>query len=176
VLNIDLGAILRTTVSGGYGDLVTRHTGRAVRGGIEEMLHRQDDSQVAVIDFGAVRCLDISCADEIVGRLLRDHGEGHHFVLRGVTDAHCEAISLVLERHGMAVVAQSRDGSLEVLGPLDETARRAFGAVLQSEAVCEADGANRLAVSAKAARPLLDELTAQRPTTQETVRQQAVSA
>ncbi|MEJ2237442.1 MAG: hypothetical protein P8X82_04015, partial [Gemmatimonadales bacterium] len=59
-----------------------------------------------VIDFGAVGCLDISCADEIVGKLLLDHGQVRYFLLRGVTEAHCEAINWVLERHGLAVVAE----------------------------------------------------------------------
>ncbi|NIU79845.1 MAG: hypothetical protein GWN71_41805, partial [Gammaproteobacteria bacterium] len=66
---IDLRHILRHTVSDLYGDLVTRPTGKAVRHGIEQALARADGRQVAVIDFSTVRCLDISCADEIVGKL-----------------------------------------------------------------------------------------------------------
>ena len=155
---------------------MTRPTGRAVRSSVEEMLPRHDDGKTIVIDFSAVRCLDISCADEIVGKLLLQCGKGQHFVLSGVTEAHCEAINLVLERHGMAVVAQNRDGSLQVLGPLDETVRRAFGAVLQSDSAAASDVADRLAVSTEAARPLLDELLTRRLVIQKADQFKALSA
>ena len=174
--NIDLGTILQNTVSFGYGDLVTRPTGRAVRSGVEEMLPHHDDGKTTVIDFSAVRCLDISCADEIVGKLLLQYGKGQHFLLSGVTEAHCESIDLVLERHGMAVVAQNRDGSLRVLGPLDEPVREAFGAVLQLDFAAASDVADRMALPMEAALPLLDELLTRRLVTQEADQFRALSA
>ena len=67
---IDLRSILQETVSGWYGDLVTRPTGHAVRRGVEEVLAEYDGEQVAVIDFSSVRLLDLSCADEVVAKLL----------------------------------------------------------------------------------------------------------
>jgi hypothetical protein len=152
-----LKSVLRRTVANKYDDLVTRHTGRAVRSGIEQMLAHVDGSQAAVIDFGAVGCLDISCADEIVGKLLRNDGEARYFVLRGVTEAHCEAISLVLERHGMAVVAKDREGRLQLLGPLEETLRKAF-AIVQAGPAGAAEVAERLDLSADVTRRALDEL------------------
>ncbi|MBI3081776.1 MAG: hypothetical protein HYY94_02475, partial [Gemmatimonadetes bacterium] len=74
MLRIDLKDILQRTVSDEYGDLVTRRTGQAVRQAIERDLARDGDGRAAAIDFGTVRCLDLSCADEIVGRLLREQG------------------------------------------------------------------------------------------------------
>lgn len=167
MLNIDVKAILQETVSQGYGDLVTRHTGRAVRSGIEDALSRASVEQIAMIDFSDVRCLDISCADEIVGKLLLTHGNARYFLLRGVTESHCEAISLVLERHGLAVVAQSRDGNIQLLGLLQETTRKAFGVVAESGTAAATDVAERLAVSADAAREVLDELRSRRLIQQE---------
>lgn len=174
--NIDLGTILRNAVPFGYGDLVTRPTGRAVRSGVEEMMPREDDANPVVIDFSAVRCLDISCADEIVGKLLVEHGNGQQFVLSGVTEAHCESIDIVLERHRKAVVARNRDGSLQVLGPLDEPVRKAFGAVSQSDPSAVSDVASRLALSTEAAQPLLDELLSRGLVRQEADQFRAVSA
>ena len=174
--NIDLGTILESAISVGHGDLVTRRTGRAVRGGVEELMSTESDGQTHVIDFGAVRCLDISCADEIVGQLLLRYGRGRYFVLTGVTEAHCDAIDVVLERHGMAVVARDRDGSMQVLGPLDETVKRAFSAVIQSEVAAESDVADRLAVSTEAARPLLQESLTRHLVTLEADMYRALSA
>jgi len=176
VPNIDLGTILQDTVPFGYGDLVTRPTGRAVRSSVEEMLPHQDAGKTTVIDFSAVRCLDISCADEIVGKLLLQYGKGQYFMLSGVSEAHCESIDLVLERHGMAVVARDRDGLLQLLGPVDAPVREAFGAVLQSDRSAASDVADRLAVPMEAALPLLDELLTLRLVTRDADQFRALSA
>jgi hypothetical protein len=124
--HIDVKAILERTVSMTYGDLVTRPTGKAVRGGIEAALQETDGEQVAVIDFGTVRLLDYSCADEVVGKLLLEHGRARYFLLQGVTASHCEAIEPVLERHGLAAVARDREGRVRVLGHVPAGAREAL--------------------------------------------------
>lgn len=174
--NIDLKTILQQTVAIGYGDLVTRHTGRAVRSGVEELLDAVDRGQVAAMDFSDVGCLDISCADEIVGRLLLDHGQARYFLLRGVTEAHCEAINLVLERHGTAVVAQSRDGQLQLLGPIEETMKRAFAAVSENGPAAANEVAARLDMPAEDTRRVLNELLHRRLVQQEAGSYRALSA
>jgi len=176
VNSIDLKTILHRTVSTGYRDLVTRHTGRAVRGGVEELLDGVDGGQVAVIDFGAVGCLDISCADEIVGKLLLDHGSARYFLLRGVSEAHCEAISLVLERHGLAVVAEDRHGRFQLLGPLGERVKRAFAAVMETGPAAATQLAARLEMTTDATRLLLDELLERRLVQQEAGGYRALTA
>lgn len=129
-LPIDLKEILRQTVADGYGDLVTRRTGQAVRSGIESILSRLDGGTV-LIDFGSVRCLDLSCADEIVGRLLRERAQERSFVLLNVGDGHREAIEFVLERNRLAALVKTRSGELQVLGTLSDPARRAFAALVR---------------------------------------------
>jgi anti-anti-sigma regulatory factor len=157
VNRINVRDILESRVSNGYTDLVTRHTGRAVRGGIEEQLE-EIDSPTAVIDFSAVRCLDISCADEIVGKLLMVRSADRYLMLRGLTEAHCDAIAQVLERHGLAVVAEDRAGQIELLGPLAEITKRAFSAVAEAGGAGADTVARRLDLSADAAREALDML------------------
>jgi anti-anti-sigma regulatory factor len=130
--HIDLKAVLDQTASGLHGNLVTRPTGRAVRTSIEQSLAGSTDERYAVIDFGTVRCLDYSCADEIVAKLLRAHGSGRYFFLRGVSPSHCEAIEHVLERHRLTVIARDRDGRIRVLGPIPDQARRALSALVET--------------------------------------------
>jgi hypothetical protein len=161
-MRIDLKLILQHAVSGLYGDLVTRPTGKAVRDGVEEALADLDGEQTAVIDFSAVRCLDFSCADEIVGKLLLHHGRARYFLLHGVTVAHCDAIEHVLGRHRLAVVARDRDGTLRVLGPVDDTARRAFSALTDGGPAGPEEIAIQLALPPDAAREALEELRLQR--------------
>lgn len=156
--HIDLRHILQRTVSQVYGDLVTRPTGKAVRSGIERALAEYDGEQVAVIDFSTVRCLDISCADEVVGKLLLAHGHARYFLLQGVDESHCESIEQVLERHQLAVVARDRAGRLQLLGPLGDTVRRVFTVLLRRGAAAADEIARELEVPSDTARRALDEL------------------
>lgn len=159
---IDLKDILRRTVSDDYGDLVTRRTGQAVRQAIEQELAEEGDGQAAAIDFGTVRLLDLSCADEIVGRLLREQGGERPFVLLNVTESQLDAIAFVLERHRLAVVVQEADGALNVVGEVPEDARRVFGALVETGMADPQAIARRLDLSPEAVRDALESLRERR--------------
>ena len=105
IQHIDVHAVLRESVSAMYADLVTRPTGRVVRERIERAIARADgrgDVTIARIDFTGVGCIDYSCADEIVAKLLR--GRPAVLVLSGLADGHREAIDSVLTGHGLAAL------------------------------------------------------------------------
>jgi len=114
ICDIKMQAVLRESV-GEYGDLVTRPTGRAVRERIERTIAAPEaDPLIARMDFAGVGCLDYSCADEIVAKLLRDRVR--FLLLVGLTDGHREAIEPVLQGHRLAVVIQRDDGTLDAIG------------------------------------------------------------
>ena len=159
---IDLRHILRGTVSGWYGDLVTRSTGHAVRCGVEEVLAEHDGEQVAVIDFTSVRLLDLSCADEIVAKLLLHHGRTRPFLLRGISEDHQDALDPVLERHGLAAVAQDRKGGVRILGVINEQVRVGLMMLAERGSAEVADLADHLAVPTSDARAVFDELLERR--------------
>jgi len=121
---IDLREMLNRTVSQGYGDLVTRRTGAAVRGGIEMAIADAGEAPM-VIDFTAVRLLDLSCADEIIAKLVLQHGV-RRFIIRGLSPSQREALEPVLEHHGLGVVVEESTGRLELLGTVGETTRAAL--------------------------------------------------
>jgi hypothetical protein len=132
--HIDLSTVLRRTVCDLYSDLVTRPTGAAVRTGIEQQLEEIGDRTLTVIDFSHVGLLDFSCADEIVAKLLLRYGHDLsgrevYFLFRGVNDSHLDAIETVLQRHRLAIVAESGDGALMLVGNVDEGERRAWEAM-----------------------------------------------
>ena len=158
---IDLHTILQT-VGRGYGDLVTRRTGQAVRDGIEPLLADHPPGDLAVVDFGTVRLLDYSCADEIVGKLLLRHGHAQYFVLMGLHDHHLEAIEPVLERHGLAVVAEDRTGQVRLLGRVPDHASRVFALLVELGEARVDIVAARLSLSGDTARTTLDELARRR--------------
>jgi hypothetical protein len=138
---INLRDVLQRTVSDLYGDLVTRRTGAAVRGGIEQEL-KGLENEPAVIDFGAVRCLDLSCADEIVAKLVLQYGSGRFF-LRGVSPSQRDALEPVLERHGLAVaLVAAETGRLELIGSGPQ-AELLLDQLRESGLVAESDGGYR---------------------------------
>ncbi|PYO95471.1 MAG: hypothetical protein DMD60_13035 [Gemmatimonadetes bacterium] len=122
IQHIDVHAVLQESVSGIYTDLVTRPTGRVVRECIERAMATAAAAEVAVarIDFTGVGCIDYSCADEIVAKLLRSLSGV--LVLMGISDGHREAIEPVLAGHRLAVLIEQPDGSLEALGAPDAAA------------------------------------------------------
>jgi hypothetical protein len=143
---INLRMVLQRTVSDDYGDLVTRRTGAAVRGGIEQELASADWTGPAIIDFGAVRCLDLSCADEIVAKLVLQYGS-HRFLFRGLTLSQRDALEHVLEHHGLAVVVLADGaGRVEMLGPVAE-AERLLSELRRDGLVAESDGGYRASVA-----------------------------
>lgn len=112
--HIDVSDVLRQAVSESYSNLVTRPTGVAVRAYIEAQLQRSesDDGVVTIIDFSHVGMMDFSCADEIVAKLVMQQGDGRTvFVFSGLSETHIEAIDVVLERHGMALVSHEADSN-----------------------------------------------------------------
>ena len=120
---IDMHAVLQQSVSSLYTDLVTRPTGRVVRERIEQAIaglggaggpDGAGEMTIARIDFAGVGCIDYSCADEIVAKLLRDRPAV--LVLSGISEGHREAIEPVLTGHGLAALIERADGTLDVLG------------------------------------------------------------
>src|SRR5256885_3126187 len=69
---------------------------------------------VARLDFTRVGCIDYSCADEIVAKLLQSRPRV--LVLMGISDGHREAIEPVLAGHRLAVLIERPDGTLEAVG------------------------------------------------------------
>jgi len=137
IQHIDVHAVLQESVSGVYADLVTRPTGRVVRERIERaMATAQDRVTVARIDFTGVGCIDYSCADEIVAKLLRDRRAV--VVLSGISEGHREAIEPVLAGHGLAALVERREwgnGELEALGAPEAAAALVEELVAQRLAV-----------------------------------------
>lgn len=115
IQHIDVHSVLQESSAGVYTDLVTRPTGRVVRERIQRVIAAGGGAPaVARMDFSGVGCMDYSCADEIVARLVREWPAV--LLLRNLTDGHREAIQPVLAAHGLAVLVEQPDGTLDALG------------------------------------------------------------
>jgi hypothetical protein len=132
IQTIHLDAVLRETVTTPFGDLVTRPTGAAVRGRIQQAIRAATGCALTQLDFSAVRLIDFSCADEVVAKLLlaTDPAEERYVVLHGLSEDQIEAIDHVLAGHRLAVVALPHGGPRPiVLGWATGDDRSAFDAV-----------------------------------------------
>jgi hypothetical protein len=127
--HIDVSSVLRRTVCDLYSNLVTRPTGAAVRTEIENLVAERGEPVITVIDFSHVGLLDFSCADEVVAKLLLRHvgvaaKQEAYFLVRGVREAHLDAIESVLERYGLALVIETDAGAPKLVGNVDDGERR----------------------------------------------------
>jgi hypothetical protein len=127
VTRIDVGSVLRHSANLPFSDLVTRPTGAAVRRCIQTELAALSEGDVALLDFSHIGMMDYSCADEVVAKLLialagQDVHAGY-IVFHGITDAHLEAIEVVLDHHGLALVVQFADGGARLVGSVTDDER-----------------------------------------------------
>ena len=158
IQTIRLGHLLREAVTTPYRNLVTRPTGAAVRGRIERAM-RESGCRTALLDFSDVELLDLSCADEIVAKLLLMPGSAadRYVVLWRLREDQIEAIDHVLTHQRLAVAALPADAeTLDVLGALDPDGRSAFSCVAERGPM-RADGvAEALSWADSRARSALD--------------------
>ena len=163
IAEIDVRAVLSRSVCEFHSDLVTRSTGRAVRSGIEAHLEDHPDVTVVVLDFSAVRVLDCSCADEVIAQLLLRRSAGDaprptYFLVRGLDETHADQIDDVLRRHGLALVAEDRNGATRLLGWVTELMRTAWERLASRGPTEPEELASDLAWPLADARAALDEL------------------
>ena len=130
---IQVDRVLREAVATPYANLVTRPTGAAVRYGIQQRMDAAGCS-TARLDFSAVGLIDLSCADEVIAKLLlgTEPSSDRYVLLMGIDEHHAEAIDHVLDHHAIAVAARQLTGEPLLLGRVGRDARRAFAQVMYS--------------------------------------------
>jgi hypothetical protein len=159
---IRIGHLLREAVAAPYRNLVTRPTGAAVRTRIEETLARSN-CRTALLDFSGVELLDLSCADEVVAKLLLAGRNAYFFVLQGLREDHHEAIDHVLTHHRLAVAAVPPGSrSPRLLGWVRSDAREAFACLCDRGPLGVAELAHALGWLEARGREALRELTIHR--------------
>lgn len=165
--SFDLSLLVRRSVASLYSHLVTRPTGRALRLGIESQIIELQCACVSVLDFTQVVVLDYSCADEAVAKLLQrflaaDRPSEAYFIARGLGEQHREPIEAVLERHGLALVAELQESGFSLLGFSEELEPEMWSAVQEAGQASAGSLAGVLGVDPGRARTALDALTARR--------------
>ena len=167
--HIDVSNMLHQTLSCDlYSNLVTRPTGAAVRGQIEQLLSEApgSDVELTVIDFSHVAMIDFSCADEVIAKLLLRYADDDppreaYFVFRGVNDDHWAAIEAVLERHGLALVIEVGN-TVQIVGVVTDDERRTWEVIYRLGPLDAEETALALDADAADVRRALDALCRRR--------------
>jgi hypothetical protein len=162
IQTIRIGHLLREAVAAPYRNLVTRPTGAAVRIRIEQTL-AGSNCLTAMLDFSEIELVDLSCADEVVAKLLLAGRNAYFFVLQGLREDHHEAIDHVLTHHHLAVAAVP-PGSREprLLGWVPSDAREAFTCICDRGPLAAPDLAHALGWLESRSREALRLLTLHR--------------
>jgi hypothetical protein len=99
-----------------------RDKGRLLREAILAELHACPPDTTLLLDLSAIRTLDFSAADEVVGglvgRILSGELETRRFALTGLGESSRDSIVAVLELRKRQCVELQDDGRVRVLGPL----------------------------------------------------------
>ncbi len=162
-LAVDVRDLLRRSVASFHSHLVTRPAGRAVRIAIERQLDELGAPALSEVDLSSVAILDYSCADEVVAKLLlreRREAAPAFFVLVGVKPQHRDPIEAVLERHALAVVAETSPGCFDLMGVGSRAERALWSRVERSGCVSAGEVAELVAEGG--GRGHLDALLARR--------------
>jgi hypothetical protein len=165
IQTIHIGTLLRETVASPYRNLVTRPTGAAIRNRIRAAI-ADSDCHTALLDFSDIELLDLSCADEVVAKLLLDDGRerGVLVVLSGLREDQHEAIEHVLTTHRLAVAAMpgGEHPAPRLLGWVTADARAAFAFLCERGALLAAELAGALDWPATRAEAALEALAVHR--------------
>lgn len=152
-IDIDLGEVACEAAVPAGANLVTRPTGRAVRGAIETRLSKVSCAAVAVVDFSRVSVLDFSCADEVVAKLLlgpsggpAPSGEGY-FLFRVLDEVRGHAVAAVLGKRGLAAVCDVCGHRFRLVGAASPEERAAWTAVEERGRISAPDVARVLGKS-----------------------------
>jgi hypothetical protein len=162
IQTIQMGHVLREAVAAPYRNLVTRPTGAAVRIRIEATL-ADSNCLTALLDFSEIELVDLSCADEVVAKLLLAPQTAYFLVLQGLREDHHEAIDHVLIHHRLAIAAVPHDCmSPRLLGWVEADAREAFAHVSEKGPIDSSGLALALGWPESRSRAALGDLTLHR--------------
>jgi len=162
IQTIQMGHVLREAVAAPYRNLVTRPTGAAVRIRIEATL-ADSHCLTALLDFSEIELVDLSCADEVVAKLLLTPQTAYFLVLQGLREDHHEAIDHVLTHHGLAIAAVPPGcRAPRLLGWVAADAREAFAHISETGPLDASGLARAMSWPESRSREALEDLTLHR--------------
>jgi hypothetical protein len=139
----DLYKFLKEELKNGSSDLVTRQSGQVIRDRIEQEIEKEKDGEVIALDFSRIGVIDYSCADEVVAKLISrllggEYGD-RYIILKGLNENQKENIEVALERKGLSVMAEMRDGKRMLLGDLNNYLKETLQLIVKKRKITSKD-------------------------------------
>lgn len=124
------------SVASGVADrhMVTRDTGRRVRGETARLLSGMAEGTIMTLDFQGTGVIDFSCADEFIAKLLTrliagEYGE-KYLRLTNLSASQRENIEVALERKRLPTILVNRDSTWQCLGTIKPYLRQTLDLVM----------------------------------------------
>ena len=125
------------------GILSGRPKGGALLEALMAHLQQCEDRTVVPLDFKQVQFVDVSCADEMLNKLLLRLRSGelkNRFVFIVSANASVrETVEAVLQLRDLAVLAEDGEGGVELLGALKTPMREALDVLLERKCATSAE-------------------------------------
>ncbi|MBI2503772.1 MAG: hypothetical protein HYW07_11145 [Candidatus Latescibacteria bacterium] len=135
------------TIARSEAILSGRPRGAQLLEAVMEHLLEAPDPSATPLDFSGVSFIDVSCADELLNKLLRRlrSGElgGRYLYLQGANPSVAETLETVLRLRELSALAR-QGGEVVVLGELGRPMREALEVLLQHKALTSAQLATAL--------------------------------
>lgn len=125
------------------GILSGRPKGAALLDGLMVHMEQCADHTVIALDFAQVKFVDVSCADEMLNKLLLRLRSGelkNRFVFIVSANASVrETLEAVLQLRDLAVLSEDVDGRVQLLGALKRPMREALDVLLERKSATSAE-------------------------------------
>tara|TARA_Y100001934_G_C12110035_1_gene658055 strand:+ start:66 stop:659 length:594 start_codon:yes stop_codon:yes gene_type:complete len=125
------------------GILSGRAKGAALLEALMAHLQQCEDRTVVPLDFEQIQFVDVSCADEMVNKLLLRLRSGELkdrfvFIVSANTSVR-ETLEAVLQLRDLAVLAEDEGGQVHLLGALKRPMKEALGVLLDRKSATSAE-------------------------------------
>ncbi len=136
------------SLGGGAPILSGRPRGAELLAAVVARLGENPEPSATPLDLAGITFIDVSCADELLNKLLRRlrSGEmGRRYVfLQGGNPSVTETVETVLRLRGLSVLAKVGGDGIAVLGELAQPMREALDVLLREKALTSAELATTL--------------------------------
>jgi len=142
-VRVEVKELFEEVAGSGEAHIVTRETGRKIRGAAARRLRELEGGGLLTLDFSGAGIIDYSCADEFVAKLLTrliagEYGE-RYLRLSNLNPSQKENIDVALERKRLPSILVNPDRTWQCLGTIKPYLQETLNIVMAREQVSARD-------------------------------------
>lgn len=142
-MRVEVRELFEEVAGAGEAHIVTRETGRKIRGAAARRLLAMEDGSLLTLDFSGTGIIDYSCADEFVAKILTrliagEYGE-KYLRLSNLNPSQKENIDVALERKRLPSILVNPDRTWQCLGTIKPYLQETLTIVMARERISARD-------------------------------------